>query len=117
MTKTNRHKKAMLEALEKNLGIVTTACKNVGINRTTHYAWMEQDPHYAAAVSDIKEVAIDVVESELHKQIKEGSTTATIFFLKTQGKKRGYVEKQEIEQENKGEITVNITRKIIGDKS
>ena len=30
-------KKAMVDALEKSLGVVTTACKSVGIDRGTHY--------------------------------------------------------------------------------
>jgi transcriptional regulator of acetoin/glycerol metabolism len=30
-------KKAMIEALEQSLGVVTTACKIVGISRNTHY--------------------------------------------------------------------------------
>ena len=42
-------------------------------------------------------MAIDFAESQLHKQIRDGNSTATIFFLKTKGKKRGYVERQEIE--------------------
>jgi len=29
--------------------------------------------------------------------VKEGNPAATIFFLKTKGKKRGYIERQEIE--------------------
>ena len=35
--KTDINKKAMIIALEKSLGIVTPACKNVGISRDTHY--------------------------------------------------------------------------------
>jgi hypothetical protein len=97
MDKTVQHKKAMLDALEKSLGVVTSACKTVGIGRTTHYLWMDSDPEYKAAVDSIADVAIDFAESQLHKQIKEGNSTATIFFLKTKGKKRGYVERQEID--------------------
>jgi hypothetical protein len=97
MDKTVQHKKAMLDALEKSLGVVTSACKTVGIGRTTHYLWMDSDPEYKAAVDSIADVAIDFAVSQLHKQIKEGNSTATIFFLKTKGKKRGYVERQEID--------------------
>jgi hypothetical protein len=97
MDKTEQHKKAMLDALEKSLGVVTSACKSVGVGRTTHYLWMQEDKEYKAAVEELSDVAIDFAESQLHKQIKEGNSTATIFFLKTKGKKRGYVERQEVD--------------------
>ena len=97
MDKTEQHKKAMLDALEKSLGVVTSACKSVGVGRTTHYLWMDTDPEYKAAVEELSGVAIDFAESQLHKQIKEGNSTATIFFLKTKGKKRGYIERQEVD--------------------
>lgn len=87
----------MLDALEKSLGVVTAACKSVGIARQTHYQWMQDDPEYKKAVDELSDVAIDFAESQLHKQIKDGNSTATIFYLKTKGKKRGYVERQEIE--------------------
>lgn len=90
-------KKKMIEALEKSLGIVTTAIKNVGINRDTHYEWMLKDENYKKSVDGINEVTLDFAESQLHKQINEGNTSATIFFLKTKGKKRGYIERQELE--------------------
>ena len=97
MDKTEQHKKAMLDALEKSLGVVTSACKTVGVGRTTHYLWLQEDKEYKAAVDELSDVAIDFAESQLHKQIKEGNSTATIFFLKTKGKKRGYVERQEVD--------------------
>ena len=96
MNKTEQHKKAILEALEKSLGIVTTACKSVGIGRTQFYNWLKEDKEFADKVSDIENVALDFAESQLHKQISNDSTSATIFYLKTKGKKRGYVERQEI---------------------
>ncbi|QDP51025.1 MAG: hypothetical protein Unbinned6004contig1002_11 [Prokaryotic dsDNA virus sp.] len=112
MNKTEHTKKAMLDALEKSLGIVTTACKKVGIGRTTYYDWYNTDPEFKAKVDDLKNVALDFAESQLHKQIQDNSTSATIFYLKTQGKKRGYVERQELdlssgnEQINKIEIEI-----------
>jgi hypothetical protein len=96
MNKTEQHKKAIIEALEKSLGVVTTACRTVGIGRTQFYQWLKDDPEFKREVEDISNIALDFAESQLHKQIGEGSTPATIFYLKTKGKKRGYVERQEI---------------------
>jgi hypothetical protein len=89
-------KKAMIQALEKALGIVTQACKVVGISRQTHYNWMAADEDYKSAVEDLGDVALDFAESKLHKLIDSGNPAATIFYLKTKGKNRGYVERQEI---------------------
>lgn len=96
MNKTEHHKKAMIAALEKSLGIVTTACKKVGIGRTTFYDWLKEDKEFAKEVNEIQDIALDFAETQLHSQIGGGSTAATIFYLKTKGKKRGYVERQEI---------------------
>jgi hypothetical protein len=110
MDKTEQHKKAMLEALEKSLGVVTTACKSVGIGRTTHYMWLDEDPEYRRNVESISDIAVDFAESSLHKQIKDGNPTSTIFFLKTKGKKRGYVERQEIDlgTDNHFRVEINL---------
>jgi len=95
MNKTEQHKKAILEALEKSLGVVTTACKKVGVGRTQYYNWLKDDEEFAKEVDDIQNVALDFAESQLHKQIGDGNTSATIFYLKTKGKKRGYIERVE----------------------
>jgi hypothetical protein len=95
-TNSTSKKDLMLDALRKSLGIVTTACLNVGIDRGTHYNWLKDDPEYKAKVEALDDVVLDFAESQLHKSINNGSDTATIFFLKTKGKKRGYIEKQEI---------------------
>ena len=95
-TKSDILKKKLVESLEKSLGVVTTACKQTGVNRSTFYDWYNKDEEFRKAVDDIGNVALDFAESQLHKQIKDGNSTATIFYLKTKGKKRGYVERQEI---------------------
>lgn len=114
MTNSDILKKQMIEALEKELGIVTNACKVVGIARETHYRWMREDSSYKEAVEGVENVSLDFAESKLFERIKgvemakvglDGElnmytlppdTTAIIFYLKTKGKKRGYVERQEI---------------------
>lgn len=96
MNKTEQHKKAVLEALEKSLGVVTTACKIVGVGRTQFYNWLKDDEVFAKQVKDIENIALDFVESKLFENIRDGKTSETIFYLKTKGKSRGYVERQEI---------------------
>jgi hypothetical protein len=89
----------MIKALEQSLGVVTTAAKIAGIDRSTHYEWLKTDEDYNQKVIDLENVTLDFAESQLHKQVKEGNTTATIFLLKTKGKKRGYIERQEIQMD------------------
>jgi hypothetical protein len=113
MTTTDIKKGQMLEALEKSLGIVTTATKAAGISRETHYRWMKEDPEYKEKVDSIGDIALDFAESQLHKQIREGNSTATIFFLKTKGKNRGYIERQEVQQTTENLFNV----RILGDSN
>ena len=110
MNKTEHKKKALLDALEKSLGVVTTACKKVGIGRTMFYEYMK-DNNFREQVEDLQNVALDFAESQLHKQIQDGNTAATIFYLKTKGKKRGYLEKSDLDLntgENPFKVNVNI---------
>ncbi len=95
-TNTDILKKQIVEALEKSLGVVTTAVKNVGIHRSTFYDWYNIDEAFKKEVDSISDIAIDFAESQLHKQIQGGNPTSTIFYLKCKGKKRGYVEKTEL---------------------
>ena len=107
----SRHikKEAMLQALENSLGVVTVACKQTDIPRSTYYKWLKEDEEFAKAVRDIENIALDFGESQLHSQMKDGNTSATIFFLKTKGKKRGYVEKSELDITSGDEpIKINI---------
>ncbi len=99
MPKSNKiaqNKKALLTALEKSLGVVTQACKIAGISRRTFYEYVNKDAAFSQAVKDVQNIALDFAESQLFKQIQDGNTTATIFYLKTKGKHRGYVERQEL---------------------
>ena len=101
----------MLQALENSLGVVTVACKQTGTPRSTYYKWLKEDKEFANAVKEIENIALDFGESQLHSQMKDGNTSATIFFLKTKGKKRGYVERSELDLSSGDEpikINVNI---------
>lgn len=89
-------KKAMLIALKEYHGNVSLSCSTTKISRQTHYRWLSEDQDYKAEAEEATEIAIDFVEDRLFDRIKQGDTTATIFYLKTIGKRRGYVERSEV---------------------
>jgi hypothetical protein len=111
--KTELQKKAVLEALESSLGVVSEAVKMVGIHRATFYEWLKNDPEFKKEVDNINETAIDCAETALYRKIKSGDTTAIIFYLKTKGKKRGYVEKSEVEFTQSGPDLSELTTEQI----
>jgi hypothetical protein len=94
----SRHikKESLLAALEQSLGVVTVACKKADIPRSTYYKWLNEDNIFAKEVKDIENIALDFVESKLFENIRDGKTSEMIFYLKTKGKSRGYIERQEI---------------------
>jgi hypothetical protein len=114
LTKTDTQKNAMLQALQSSLGVVSTACKQVGISRQTHYEWMREDMEYASSVKDLENVTLDFAESKLHELIFEGNVESVNFFLKTKGKVRGYIERSEIDlNTNKPDLSGLTTEELI----
>lgn len=104
-TSTKIKKKLFLQELKKKLGVIQPAADAVGISRQQVLVWRHKDPEFAKAFDEISEVALDFAESKLLKLIDGMDTTATIFYLKTKGKRRGYVEKQEIEASIEGSVS------------
>jgi len=95
-------KAAMIIALGTTTGNVSEALKQledkgISLGRTAHYRWLENDSEYKQAVEDCADKTLDLVEKALISQIKSGSVQATMFYLKTKGRVRGYNEKQEID--------------------
>lgn len=82
-------------------GIISYACQASGISRRTYYNWMEKNGKFKEAVNELQEEVIDRVESKLLTKINDEDLTAIIFYLKTKGKNRGYVEMVE------NKVTVN----------
>lgn len=102
-------KKKFLEIYEKNMCNITNACKIVGICRETFYNWKEQDADFRKKLEYAEETILDFAETMLVNNIREGKETSLIFFLKTKGKKRGYVE------QINNEVTINAFEKLMMD--
>ena len=105
-------KKMLIESLEKSLGIISTACSNAGISRSSFYKWYKEDEDFRKKVDELDNVKLDYVESQLFKNIQNQKERSIIFYLQHKGHKRGYIQKQNInltsneEKINKIEIEI-----------
>lgn len=77
---------------EKAACNISVACKKVGISRRTFYNWYNNDEEFRTAIDDGNEAMIDLAETQLFKNIRDGKEQSIFFYLKTKGKHRGYVE-------------------------
>ena len=91
----------MIAAIEKAQGFVSKAAEFCGVSRQTFYKYLKKYATVKQALEDIREKRHDFVELKLMKAIENGNMTAIIFYLKTQCKHRGYVER--VQQEHRGD--------------
>lgn len=104
-------KAKLLRALAETNGMISDSCAMVGCSRRTYYNYMRDDPEFAQAWDDIQEGLIDAAERAIAKLVNKGPQTldAAKFYLKTKGKKRGYVERNEVTGADGTPLQVNIT--------
>ena len=98
---------AIVTAYTKKGCNVSATCSALGISRQTFYVRKNSDAELRERLEEADESIIDFAESKLVESIGEGDLTAIIFFLKTKGKKRGYVEKYE------NDVSVNSFEKLL----
>lgn len=84
----------VVKAYEKSAGNLSLCAKAVGIDRRTLDRWRKKYPELDAMMRDVEESLVDLCESRLMQNINDGNLTAIIFYLKTKGKHRGYIEGQ-----------------------
>jgi len=94
--KREKKKEEFLEVYSQKANNVHLTCKTLGIERGTFYKWLKEDDEFKEKILNLEEGDIDSAETALKRQILDGNITAIIFYLKTKGKNRGYVERQEL---------------------
>ena len=92
----NIKQKDIIDVFRKKGCNISATCNALGISRQTYYNWLKNDEDLKIEIEDSKEAVLDNVESKLLSAINDGNITAIIFYLKTKGKHRGYIERNEI---------------------
>ena len=89
--------KLMRAALSRCDGRITDAARMVGCGYSTIRNWMNRHPELRALIEESREVNLDLAESRLLKRIRKDDLAAIIFYLKSQGKERGYGQSAQVE--------------------
>ena len=97
----------MIEALREKHGNLSAAARFLGCSRNTISRYINTYSTVQAVADEERETLIDFAENQLFKQVQDGNITAIIFTLKTIGKSRGYVERQEVTGKDGGAIVVD----------
>jgi hypothetical protein len=89
----------MIEAVQKNKGMVYLAAKTLGCSPQTVYNYAKNYVTVQQAIDNERGLFLDNTELKLDEAIQDGQGWAIAFALRTLGKHRGYIEKQQVEQQ------------------
>lgn len=99
-----------VEAIRENKGFITQSAKSLGVSRRHLHRLINRHPTIKEAVQDAREEMKDFTESKLYQGIDNDNTALIIFYLKTQAKDRGYVERQEITGHGGGPVKIDFSK-------
>jgi len=89
-------KKKFIKAVEGTGGVLTTIAINCSVTRATVYSFLEKNPDMKLVVEEESEKIIDLAENKLFVKINNNQDWAIRYLLSTKGKKRGYIERNEL---------------------
>lgn len=86
----------VIKALQRTHGNISNTAKFLQVSRPALSSRINATPSLKKALDEILDVSLDVAEDHLFRAIENDNMTAIIFFLKTRGKSRGYIERTEV---------------------
>lgn len=116
--RTKDAKERFIKLFYENMGIVTATCEAAGIGRATYYLWIREDKEFKKRCQESTEICLDYAEHQLFKAMTMLNTAAIIFYLKTRGRKRGYIEhmpKQDKEKPDNTGLLLEAMKKQLED--
>lgn len=85
----------VITAIHDTKALISLAAQRLQCSPTTIHNYAKRYPEVAAAIREEREAMTDVAELSLFNCIQKGEGWAVCFYLKTQGRNRGYVERLE----------------------
>jgi hypothetical protein len=103
--------KQMIAAITRARGLVYLAAQNLGCDPATIFHRAQKKPAIREIIETERNRVLDFAEAKLIEAVGNGQAWAVCFLLKTQGRKRGYIERQEYQQVES--IQVEIAEEIV----
>jgi hypothetical protein len=103
----------IISALRECKGMAYLAASRIGCCYTTIYDRAKKNEKIQALINSERGKVIDFAELRLIKAIERGESWAIAFCLKTIGKNRGYVERQEVTGADGGAVKMEITEELV----
>lgn len=111
MTRDELNAETVIARIVEYKGNLAAVARSFQMSRQTLYKYIKGKPTVLAAVEEARETMIDNVESALYSAALAGEAWAVCFFLKTQGKHRGYIERTEHTGAEGGALNIIITER------
>lgn len=96
----------IVEALQRSKGMVYVAARDIGCSPMTIYNYARRYPSVQAEIDAERGMLVDTAELALWDAIQNGEGWAISLVLKTLGKSRGYVERQEVSGPGGGAVNI-----------
>lgn len=112
----------MLEAIKNSQGLISKIQRKLEATLQETICWetVERYIHKwescEKAVKAEKEAMLDVAENNIFKELVNGDTATSKWYLKMKGKERGYIETQEIRNVNADPLNINLQGELFTDE-
>ena len=97
-----------IDAIAGTGGIVSAIARKVGCDWNTAKKYIDTYPTVRAAYDAECEAMLDLAESTVLKNIKDGDTQDAKWYLTKKGKRRGYGDSMEVTGEGGGPVTFRV---------
>jgi len=88
--------KAVEASLKEKHGNFAAVARALGVSRVAVWSFVKRHGELQQLVHDLREAMKDNAESKLYAAVLKGEPWALRFFLQTQARDRGYVQRQEV---------------------
>ena len=103
----------IIKALEANGGFQSKAAQQLGMTQSALTQRIKRSENLQRVATEIKDKYLDLAESKLITLVNNGNLGAICFYLKCQGKHRGYIEKTQTEVSGKDGQPIQSENKMV----